>query len=46
MISRADAMRAKEAMEKNRTPDSQLRVCSEARLSPLALANFNRPDGA
>ena len=28
MISRADAVSAKEAMEKNRTPDSQLRVCS------------------
>ena len=28
MISRADAVRAKEAMEKNRTPDSQLRVSS------------------
>ncbi|TVY84505.1 Rpb7-binding protein seb1 [Lachnellula suecica] len=26
MISRADAIRAKEAMEKNRTPDSQLRT--------------------
>jgi uncharacterized protein YbjQ (UPF0145 family) len=28
MISRADAVSAKDAMEKNRTPDSQLRVCS------------------
>jgi hypothetical protein len=28
MISRADAITAKEAMEKNRTPDSQLRVRS------------------
>jgi protein NRD1 len=28
MISRADAVAARDAMEKNKIPDSQLRVCS------------------
>ena len=30
MLSREDALSAKDAMEKNRTPDSQLRVRSHA----------------
>ncbi len=48
MISRADALTAKEAMEKNRTPDSQLRVSLPLPYFVLmhhANGIANRPDG-
>jgi protein NRD1 len=37
MISRADAVSAKDAMEKNRTPDSALRVCSSTEFLWLSM---------
>jgi RNA recognition motif-containing protein len=40
MLSRDDALKAKEAMEKNRTPDSQLRVCNLAPAANLILLTF------
>jgi protein NRD1 len=40
MLSRKDAMNAREAMEKNRTPDSQLRVSSINILLANNVANF------
>jgi RNA recognition motif-containing protein len=48
MISRADAVTAKEAMEKNRSPDSQLRVRSVIVFfcSITYMLIFNRHDGA
>ena len=47
MISRADAVTAKEAMEKNRSPDSQLRVRSVNSYfcSITYMLTFNRHDG-
>ena len=45
MISRADATAAKEAMEKNRTPDSQLRVSFLISSSFAHIVTPNRLDG-
>jgi len=45
MISRADAIAAKEAMEKNRTPDSQLRVSFIVSSSFAHRLTPSRPDG-
>lgn len=49
MISRKDAQTAKDGMERNRTPDSQLRVSSAnttLSISPLANDELYRLDGA
>ena len=48
MISRQDAIAAKDAMEKNRAPDSQLRVSSvvSVYLFLARLLTVNRRDGA
>jgi hypothetical protein len=47
MVSREDAVRAKEAMEKNRTPDSQLRVSVVNKYVSFlsTLSNYNRLGG-